>query len=255
MTDRQRALSERDIRTDTLTNVKTTIHAILVGATGVQEHKWRIFGLSVEGNTDTVIFVPTLRLDLTSHTLVADAYVLPLDRSRLRKVEKTLRSIIGKMLVLNLWGDEVANWKRLLPALAERCRTWKHGPKCEFLAKKTIPLSLEHENDPLCSCGKGKGISAAFTKEKDWESAIPFVTRVAIGPIFGVPYVEDIGCFTSTMMQEIDNGSKEHSDGCARCGGPGKPRLLLCGACKSINYCSAGCQKEDWKKHKQVCKK
>jgi len=255
MTDRERALRERDIRTDTLTNVKTTIHAILVGAAGVQQHQSRIFGLNVKGNVDTVIFVPTLRFDLASHTLVADAYVLPLNHDRLRKVEKTLMAILGELLHVELWGNEVATWKRLLPALAERCRTWKHGPNCEFLAKKTIPLSLEHENDPLCSCGKGKDVSAAFMKEKKWESATPFVTRIAIGPIFGVPYVESVGGFTDAVLQRTKEEFEGRRDVCARCGGPGKPKLLVCGACKSTNYCSAGCQKEDWKKHKSVCKK
>ena len=251
MTDRERALRERDIRTDTLTNVKTTIHAILVDATGVQQRQSRVFGLAVKGNTDTVIFVPTLRLDLASHTLVADAYVLPLNRDRLRKVEKTLTATLGELIYVDLWGDEVEAWKRLLPALAERCRTWNHGPNCEFLAKKSIPLSLEHENDPLCSCGKGKDISPAFVKEKKWESARPFVTRIAIGPIFGVPYVEGVGGFTDTVVGE----SKERHDMCARCGGPGKPKLLVCGGCKSTSYCSAACQKGDWKKHKPTCKK
>ena len=255
MTDRERVLHDQDIRTDTLTNVKTTIHAILVSSAGVQQHKSRIFGLSVEGNTDTVIFVPTLRFDLASHTLVADAYVLPLNVRRLWKVEKTLTAITGEIMTVNLWGDEVASWKRLMPTLAERCRTWKHGPNCEYLAKKTIPLTLEHENDPLCSCGQGKDISVAFMKKKKWESARPFVTRIAIGPIFGVPYVEDVGTFADTVIKELEEKFREPSRKCARCGGPGKPKLLVCSACRSTSYCSAGCQKEDWKKHKLVCKK
>jgi len=248
MTDRERDLRERDIRTDTLTNVKATIHAILVSAAGVQGRQSQVFGLNIEGNTDTIIFVPTLRLDLASHTLVADAYVLPLNSARIRKVEKTIVAIIEELHNVELYGDEVAAWKRLIPALAERCRTWKHGPNCEFLAKETIPLSLEHENDPLCSCGKGKDISAAFRKEKKWESAAPFVTRIAIGPLFGVPYVESVGDFTNRMPREESNCEK-----CARCGDRGK--LKVCATCKSISYCSVECQKEDWKKHKLVCKK
>ena len=255
MTDRERAIRDRDIRTDTLTNVKTTIQTILVSVAGVQQQHARVFGLSVRGNTDTIIFVPTLRFDLASHTLVADAYVLPLNEDRLRKVEKMLVAIIGGLIRVELWGDEVAAWKRLLPALAERCRTWKHGPNCEFLAKRSVPLSLEHENDPLCSCGKGKDVSAAFMKEKKWASAAPFVTRIAIGPIFGVPYIESVGDFTGTAAQGLDKELEERRDKCARCGGPGKPKLLVCGNCKSISYCSAGCQREDWKKHKPTCKK
>lgn len=255
MTDRELALKERDIRTDTLMNVKATIHAILVGAAGGQQHQSRVFGLSVKGNVDTVIFVPTLRFDLASSTLVADAYVvLPLNLDRLRKVEKTLLAITGKNINVDLRGDEVAAWKQLLPVLMERCRAWKHGPNCEFLAKKSIPLSLKHENDPLCSCGSGKDVSPAFLKEKEWESAAPFVTRIAIGPIFGVPYVEGIGGIADAAMRG-SNGRSEERSRCARCGGPGQSKLFVCGACKSANYCSAGCQKEDWKKHKLVCKK
>ena len=255
MTDREIALRERDIRTDTLTNVKTTIHTILVGAAGVKKQKSRVFGLGVKGNVDTVIFVPTMRLDLVSQTLVADAYVLPLNKDRLKEAEKTLTGIIGELLHVELWGDEVAAWKRLLPVLVERCRTWKHSPNCEFLAQRSIPLSLEHENDPLCSCGQGKDVSTAFMKEKKWGVAAPFVTRVAIGPIFGVPYVEAVGGFTDTIGQRTNKEFEGRSDRCARCGGLGKPKLLVCGACKSTMYCSAGCQKEDWKKHKLVCKK
>jgi hypothetical protein len=253
MTDRERTLRESNICTDTLTNLKNTIHAIFVSVAGIQERRSRIFGLCVKRNVDTVIFVPTLRFDLASHTLVADAYVLPLNEDRLNKAEKTLAAIIGELHHLELCGDEVATWKQLLPALAERCRTWKHGPNCEFLAKKKIPLSLEHENDPLCSCGKGKDLGVAFMKDKKWESAAPFVTRIALGPIFGVPFVESVGGFMmDTMRRELD---EEPRDRCARCGGVGKPKLLVCGACKSTSYCSAGCQKEDWKKHKLVCKK
>jgi hypothetical protein len=257
LTDRQRDLRDRDIRTDSLTNIKTDIHAMLLGATGIQGHQSRVFGLSVRGNTDTIIFVPTLRFDLASNTLVAEAYALPLNRDRLAKVKKMLSSITGKMLIRDLWADGVADWKRLLPALAERCRTWKHGPNCEFLAKNAVPLSLEHENDPLCSCGKGKDISEAFMKEKKWESAIPFVTRIAIGPLFGVPYVEDIGDPMNLWRQQNEREAREqeYPYECAHCGGPGKPKLLRCAGCKSAHYCSAGCQKEDWKMHKLMCKK
>jgi hypothetical protein len=32
-------------------------------------------------------------------------------------------------------------------------------------------------------------------------------------------------------------------------------KLLSCGACKNVNYCSSGCQKSDWKRHKKECAK
>ena len=214
MTDRELALRERDVRTETLTNLKTTIHAILAGVTGIQR-KSRVFGLGAPGNADTVIFVPALRFDLASHTLVADAYVLPLVPNRCDKpVEKMLVGIRGEIVYISPWGDEVADWKRLLPALAERCRTWKHGRNCEYLAMKSIPLSLEFGNNPLCSCGQGMDASAAFIREKKWAPAVPFVTRIAISPLFGVPYVEDVGTFMDTVRQGADKEFEGLVDEC-----------------------------------------
>lgn len=35
----------------------------------------------------------------------------------------------------------------------------------------------------------------------------------------------------------------------------GKEAPLICGKCKLERYCSRECQKEDWKKHKDICKK
>ncbi len=40
---------------------------------------------------------------------------------------------------------------------------------------------------------------------------------------------------------------------CGACGVAGK--LLQCGACHAANYCSTKCQKDDWPKHKAVCRK
>jgi len=34
----------------------------------------------------------------------------------------------------------------------------------------------------------------------------------------------------------------------------GNEKLQLCGGCKKAHYCSRGCQKEDWKEHKTICK-
>ena len=41
---------------------------------------------------------------------------------------------------------------------------------------------------------------------------------------------------------------------CEYCGAE-KDKLLVCGRCKSVFYCSADCQRPHWKKHKKTCKK
>lgn len=93
MTDRERAPRERDIHTDTLTRIKTPIHPIGVGAAGTQQGQSWVFGLGVGRNANTIIFIPTLRFDLTSHTLVAYAYVLPLNKDHARKIGGDCRRI------------------------------------------------------------------------------------------------------------------------------------------------------------------
>merc|ERR1719210_2540080 len=41
---------------------------------------------------------------------------------------------------------------------------------------------------------------------------------------------------------------------CGNCNSPVTKRLL-CSVCKKAVYCSAQCQKEDWKYHSRICKK
>ena len=77
----------------------------------------------------TLIFVNDIRLDLASHTIVADACVVPLSQQNLSKLSPALQRLSGfGVVAINTSVDESKLWKLLLPALAERCRTWKHLP-------------------------------------------------------------------------------------------------------------------------------
>ena len=42
--------------------------------------------------------------------------------------------------------------------------------------------------------------------------------------------------------------------GCWRCGGAGGAGLRACGGCGVARYCGRACQKEDWARHKPVCR-
>ena len=211
-----------------------------------------MFSLHTNKKVDTVIFVTALRLDLASHGFVLDAQVLTLSEHMVHKVRDTVGAIQWEARLIEFHGEEAVAWKRLLPAFAERCRAWKHGQNCEYLARKTIPLSLEYDEDPLCSCGKGKDVTPEFRKEKAWKSAIPYVTRIAISPLYSVPYVENVGRFVAGL---VTAKPREPEKQCQKCGGLGKPKLLICSGCKGVSYCSANCQKADWKTHKGTCRK
>ena len=250
-TDREQSLRDAGDRTDTLLNVKNTIHVMVTEFPG--SRRARVFSLHTDKNIDTIIFINALRLDLASYGFVLDAQVLTLSERMVDKVFGTLSAIHREARLIEFHGGEAVAWKQLLPAFAERCRTWKHGRNCEYLAGKMIPLSLEYDEDPLCSCGKGKDVASEFRKEKAWQSAIPYVTRIAIGPLFGVPYAENVGRYVASRLGT--EKSPEPEKRCQKCGGPGKPKLLVCSGCKDVSYCSADCQKADWKGHKGICRK
>mmetsp|Transcript_1595 Transcript_1595/g.3124 ORF Transcript_1595/g.3124 Transcript_1595/m.3124 type:complete len:410 (+) Transcript_1595:34-1263(+) len=59
-------------------------------------------------------------------------------------------------------------------------------------------------------------------------------------------------------MMGMGEGKKEEVKApdppCQNCSEPCR-KTLRCGTCKSVTYCSAQCQKDDWRFHKRLCKK
>ncbi|KAF8906810.1 hypothetical protein CPB84DRAFT_1769725 [Gymnopilus junonius] len=244
MSARELSLRKKN-EVDTLMFVKDSLHSIFVRAAGTQGGAaYRLFALrdKTTKNCDTCLFISELRFDLASHTIVCDGYVLPLTVALLKKIEKPFAKLVhqGRMVDVLLPDGEIQAWKQLLPAFVERCRSWTHGPNCEYIAQGHIPLTEGMEADPLCSCGKGKDVEG-MNKVALWKEVAPYVTRVALSPLFAVSYLETVG---------------RHPDAhkCSVCRRKGNPRLKECTGCKKVRYCSAECQKKDWKTHKPKCK-
>lgn len=231
---------------DTLMFVKDTLNSIFVGASGNQGGSvHRLFALRDKktNNCDTCIFIDDLRYDLAAHTLICDGYVLPLTVRILMENEKPFAKLVhqGEMINLNVLEGEMQAWKQLLPAFVERCRSsWTHGANCEYIVQGRIPLTEDMEADPLCSCGRGKDVEGMH-KVGLWKKFAPYVTRVALSPLFAVSYLETVG-----------RDPDAHK--CRVCRGKGKPRIKVCTGCQKVRYCSPKCQKEDWKAHKPKCK-
>jgi hypothetical protein len=155
------------------------------------------------------------------------------------------------MVSMNLDQDELNLWKSILPALAERCRTWEHLPTCEYAAKKRIPLNIKKGEPVLCSCGNGH-FPENYLPIPEWDSAKAYATRVAISPVSGSGFVEEI---VDPGMVAGD-GSGQEKESCRACGrGEAKEggKLLMCTRCKKVKYCSKECQKGDWKTHRMEC--
>ncbi|KAJ7575991.1 hypothetical protein C8J56DRAFT_837778 [Mycena floridula] len=243
MSTRERSLRKKH-DTDTLMFVKDTIHAILVQSMGIQGSGiQRLFALRDKetNNCDTIIFVNGVRYDTHCHTVICDSYVLPLTNSIIMKHQNEFGKLVsgGKMVNVTVYEGEMTAWKHLLPAFTERCRTWKHGPNCEYLATGKIPLTEEMEVKPLCSCGSGKDVEG-MRKVDLWRPFAPYTTRMALSPLFAVSYLERV---------IRDPASRR----CHVCRARGKPKLQQCITCKKVRYCSKECQKKDWNKHKVKC--
>lgn len=242
---------------DVILDIKQSLENIF--AIAVKTIKTQIIGLNEPscGGIYTLIFINYFRLDLSSHSIVVDVSVLPVTNEMRPTLDAMLRRITPSHSLTSVItiGDEVKAWKRLLPVLVERCRDWKHLDGCEYIKQGSIPLSVDFAESPICSCGRGKSTDS-FTQARKCEEIVPFVTRAAIGPIFAASFIEPVG---TSRMAEISGALPDSKVSgipgqCARCGGSGKPKLLLCGKCKKVSYCGSACQKEDWRTHKSRCR-
>ena len=274
--DNEKLARENSTQQDpgSLVSLKESIAAVFFRWAGVQESaenvKSRFHPLGLYNPTDgigvyTLIFVNDIRFDLASHTIVADACVIPLSEQNLEKLSPALGRISGiNQVMINTPDNETKLWKLFLPALAERCRTWKHLPTCEYL-RKGIPAYMEglgFEASPLCSCGKGKDLGI-FGTRPEWKELHSEATRIAISPLFSssflkIPTKKAAGESAKIGSSSLKSPATEASQSltqCANCSGPGQPSLLSCGACKQTKYCSRACQKSHWKTHKLHCSK
>ncbi|KAJ7168671.1 hypothetical protein C8R46DRAFT_1092306 [Mycena filopes] len=176
---------------DALMRVKETINTIFVLSSGAQggDKIHRLFALMEKesNNCDTVLFISALKFDLSSHTVVCDGYVLPLTHNLLSRITVPFGKLIPEMYNIPFSKVEIGAWKKLMPTLVERCRSWKHTDNCEYIVQGKVPLTEEMERDPLCSCGKGKDIDTML-KVPGWAKLAPFAVRIALSPLFAVSY-------------------------------------------------------------------
>lgn len=282
--ERELALEDDTAPSSAKLNLKESLFTIFMLASGLQGGSTGLFTLShPERGNQILIFVRSLKLDGSVGSVVADAAVLPITRELLDSGELEEFLLVLRELeacVIDVSDEELVLWKRLLPALVERCRTWEHRDECEYFSSSGegkvsgIPVSVDAENAFLCSCGNGKLPPRYMGGLPEWEEAAArHAVRVAISPLFAVPWVEEV------MDVELVRGAggvegmvASGRDRCRRCGatqreesgGGGsetvnstngeKRPLMRCTRCRDAMYCSQECQKKDWKKHRMECR-
>jgi hypothetical protein len=245
-------------------NFKESLFTIFMLATGLQGGQTGLFAIThpQRGGIHMLLFVSAVRLDGAHGSVALDAAVLPLTKELVDSKELESFLLILRTLeccTLTVDDAELRLWKRCLPALAERCRTWDHDPAtCEYAAQGRVPLSLEDGKQVLCSCGQGE-LPDEFIPLPDWETAARYATRVAISPVYASHLVEELidpALVKAAARGEAWNDGEQMKKACWNCGKTEETegvRLKKCLRCLEVVYCSSACQKKDWNKHRMEC--
>ncbi|KAG1742546.1 hypothetical protein EDB19DRAFT_621200 [Suillus lakei] len=267
LSERERRIPDGLTTGSTLLDVKHTLHLIFWHASGTANGTPPLcYALQEEGKVFVMLYITDLRLDLGSHAMVADAWVMPSSPSseKAEAFNKVSRHVVSSNTKqMGMGVEERKAWMHLLVAATERCRTWEHKTNCEYRAQGAIPLTLEPNQSSICSCGAGVGTESFVKKYPMLRPLAPYVTRAAISPLFALSYMEKVGnpgkvgnledAIVTKTPTPASEASVRHV--CAACGkerGVSGP-LLICSRCKVVRYCSAGCQRKDWKGHKKHC--
>ena len=258
--------------TDPLTHLKTCVSSIFDGFIGSTDTPGIKVALILGPNEDVecLILISALCLDLSAHTVIADAFVVWKHNEFLEPLKKANMQRID----VRFTAAQLTTLKYLLPALAERCRDWIHANDCVRKHAGPVPSLLPPGELPLCDCGKGH-VTESFRQQPEWAPWAPYATRIALSPLFAVSYLEptlrdmegdDVVDFLledhgvteavlSTLRMRGGRVGQDYSK--TICSGcymwiP-RPQRKKCGACKVATYCSAECQKSDWRRHKAQC--
>jgi uncharacterized protein (DUF983 family) len=236
-------------------NLKLTITNMVMNFTGLQALETGLFVISRHDDTINrmFLFVSALRFDGANGSIVLDAAVIPMtpalwDKPELREVLNTLP--MRGLVEFKFYDAGIRLWREVLSVLAERCRTWSHGAGCEYGAEGRFPPpGIIIGGQTLCSCGQGK-LPDNFIALPHWEEAARYATRVAISPIFALPFVEDVADEGLTPLHEkLPNFCLN----CGRTNAMDGGQLNRCPRCLEGKYCSAVCQTTDWQRHRVEC--
>lgn len=244
-------------------NFKESLFTMFMLASGLQGGQTGLFAINhpQKGGIHMLIFVSALRLDGANASVVLDAAALPLTLDMITGGQLESFLLIMRTLEccsITVDDEELVLWKKILPALVERCRTWSHTAECEYAQSgATVPLSTEPAKQVVCSCGAGK-FPPHFLNLPEWDTATKFATRMAISPTYAVPFVEDV--INPELIKNFFGasaaGRRDETLRCRNCGqteAKGGGALKKCMRCLKVRYCSAECQKKDWKKHRMEC--
>lgn len=215
-----------------------------------------------------VVLLADVRLNFDSGTIVLDACVV----ANQAAFEIALASQLeggNTYRQFDCCEEMLEAWRRYLPAITERCRTWTHNKaNCKYFKGKQILISEEPGMNPLCSCATGtfraEPHHLAAWGLTNMAGAIDAIamngTRAAITPFFCGSWEDpEYGpCHdTRDTIKKAKNPQRMKAT-TARCEGcqwyVDLEDIKKCAKCKKALYCSRECQKKDWlRQHKKDC--
>lgn len=171
------------------------------GINGVRRHDVLALNSPEEGGVHMLIFMSSLRLDMSCQHVVLDIAILPLSLDIIPKMVPLLNMIQQQgFLSITVDKSELLQWKHALPAMVERCRDWNHKPSCEYLTSSKVPASVEFGQQPLCSCGKDRFPHSYKTALPGiWKEVSKHAVRAAIAPVFPYPSLSANSSSTNLM--------------------------------------------------------
>ncbi|KAL1798263.1 hypothetical protein ACET3X_002300 [Alternaria dauci] len=253
-----------------------TIFALLVGAEG--RGQARIFQFCTATSYFGILYVDSVRMDVSNQSIFADAAFIP---CHLSTENGPLPAVLAKrndnMARFRMKDDEVKFWKHILPGLAERCRQWQQKSTCEYKTPGCIPISTDHDQRYMCTCGVGIFPVNYLQDLKPSKEFFKHAVRVAVPVIFASPINTDnpgsvVPPPPSAMPSSVPEAAKpapiprlkprlvelgQKQRTCWECGvkrSKDGSMLSKCASCKVAQYCSADCQNRNWRReHKQLC--
>lgn len=236
---------------------KDSLFSLFMHYSGLQGQRAEVFGINcpTDGGVHILLFVSSLRLDLSNRTVVLDAAALPLYDALMPRIASFLQTLTSKGGLCQIYATEAEMrlWKQVLPAFVERCRVWSHKSNCWYLTEQRVPLAVEKGRRLLCSCGDGI-LPANFVRNVlEWNKVAKYAVRAAISPCFSAAMFES-GYDHEKLDQERRDNKVKACISCGREKAMDGSDLLNCGRCHLAKYCSRECQRADWKTHKNACK-
>ncbi|KAI8932270.1 hypothetical protein NX059_010471 [Plenodomus lindquistii] len=235
----------------------------------------QVFQLGTSATSFGVLYVDAVRMDVSNQTTLLDAAFFPHQGGpEILTVDNILQGRGKTYIGIKVQKDEASFWKHLLPAFAERCRQWKHKDICEYRISGRMPLSIDDNKPFMCTCGMGIFPDNYLGNHNSAKQLLKHGTRVAVPVVSASPISKDdpdsvsfASLFKDQEKRKNENQSTVRTlrveditakkGTCFECGAKeaeGGEALLKCSKCKVAQYCSAECQKKEWKTHKLVCK-